>query len=135
MKRAIFVLSFALAAVTGAAADQKRGHKPEQAAKHGKAADHRVSNAAAIRFSTGEAGVIREQYGQQFKALPPGLQKKVARGGQLPPGWEKKIQPFPVALERRLSTLPADYGRGVIDGNAVIYHLRSHVVIDVTVLF
>ncbi|OUR71638.1 hypothetical protein A9Q78_09460 [Methylophaga sp. 41_12_T18] len=25
------------------------------------------------------------------KALPPGLQKKVARGGQLPPGWQKKV--------------------------------------------
>ena len=25
------------------------------------------------------------------KALPPGLQKKLARGGQLPPGWQKKV--------------------------------------------
>ncbi len=25
------------------------------------------------------------------KALPPGLQKKVARGGQLPPGWQKNV--------------------------------------------
>lgn len=25
-------------------------------------------------------------------ALPPGLQKKVDRGGELPPGWQKKIK-------------------------------------------
>ncbi|ABM02805.1 hypothetical protein Ping_0964 [Psychromonas ingrahamii 37] len=25
------------------------------------------------------------------KSLPPGLQKKVARGGSLPPGWQKKL--------------------------------------------
>lgn len=25
------------------------------------------------------------------KSLPPGLQKKVERGGQLPPGWQKKV--------------------------------------------
>lgn len=25
-------------------------------------------------------------------ALPPGLQKKAARGGQLPTGWERKLQ-------------------------------------------
>ena len=25
------------------------------------------------------------------KPLPPGLQKKVNRGGQLPPGWQKKV--------------------------------------------
>ena len=134
-KRAIFVLAFTLAGVAGATADQKRGHKPEKAAKHAKVADHGRSNAEAIRFSTGESGAIREQYGEQFKALPPGLQKKLARGGQLPPGWQKRMQPFPIALERRLGPLPADYGRGVIDGNAVIYHLRSHALIDVTVLF
>jgi hypothetical protein len=134
--RAIFILSLALAHVTGAAADQKPGRgKPEKASKHANVADHRVPHAEARRFSTDEAGAIREQYGRQFAALPPGLQKKVARGGQLPPGWQKRIQPFPIALERRLGTLPADYGRGVIDGNAVIYHLRSHAVIDVTVLF
>lgn len=27
-----------------------------------------------------------------LESLPPGLQKKVARGGQLPPGWERKLQ-------------------------------------------
>lgn len=26
------------------------------------------------------------------KPLPPGLQKKVARGGELPPGWKKKLE-------------------------------------------
>ncbi len=26
------------------------------------------------------------------KNLPPGLQKKIERGGQLPPGWQKKLQ-------------------------------------------
>ena len=26
------------------------------------------------------------------KALPPGLQKKVERGGELPPGWKKKLE-------------------------------------------
>lgn len=27
----------------------------------------------------------------KHKALPPGLQKKLARGGELPPGWQKKV--------------------------------------------
>lgn len=27
----------------------------------------------------------------KHKSLPPGLQKKVERGGELPPGWQKKI--------------------------------------------
>lgn len=29
---------------------------------------------------------------QKHKDLPPGLQKKVERGGELPPGWKKKIR-------------------------------------------
>ncbi len=29
----------------------------------------------------------------QDKDLPPGLQKKVARGKPLPPGWQKKVEP------------------------------------------
>ncbi len=29
---------------------------------------------------------------QKHKDLPPGLQKKVERGGELPPGWKKKLR-------------------------------------------
>jgi hypothetical protein len=59
----------------------------------------------------------------------------VARGGQLPPGWQKKLEPFPVVVEQRLPVLPPDYRRGVLDGHAVIYNTRSHVIVDVAVLF
>jgi len=63
------------------------------------------------------------------------LQKKLARTGQLPPGWRKKMQPFPVAVERELVVLPTGYQRGVIDGHAVIYDSCTHVIVDLTVLF
>ena len=41
--------------------------------------------------------VLEERYGLRsegghYKALPPGLQKKLARGGQLPPGWQDKLR-------------------------------------------
>lgn len=35
------------------------------------------------------------------KKLPPGLQKKVQRGGELPPGWKKKLAKGSI-LEREL---------------------------------
>ncbi|MFC1684767.1 hypothetical protein ACFL0R_04765 [Pseudomonadota bacterium] len=52
------------------------------------------------------------------KKLPPGLKKKLERGGELPPGWQKKVargevldadlygrsSPLPKDLLRRLST-------------------------------
>jgi hypothetical protein len=91
--------------------------------------------AVNVVFLPREVRVIREYYGTQFRSLPPGLQKKYRRTGQLPPGWRKKMQPFPVAVERQLEVLPVGYGRGVIDGHAVIYNPRTQVIVDIAVLF
>jgi Ni/Co efflux regulator RcnB len=52
-------------------------------------------------FSPAERNLIRAQLlGQKrttsqrnHKKLPPGLQKKIARGKALPPGWQKKVAP------------------------------------------
>lgn len=52
-------------------------------------------------FSPAERNLIRAQLQKQErktsqkkpKGLPPGLQKKLARGKALPPGWQKKIEP------------------------------------------
>jgi hypothetical protein len=87
-----------------------------------------------VAFGTGEIQLVRTHYAPRFRNLPPGLQKKLARGGTLPPGWQKKVEPFPATLERRLTRLPADYSRGVIDGHAVIVNARG-MIIDVAVLF
>jgi hypothetical protein len=59
----------------------------------------------------------------------------MARGKALPPGWQKKMEPFPVEFERRLARLPDGYRRGVIDGHAVIYLPGTSVVVDVAALF
>lgn len=39
----------------------------------------------------GKPAASSEKHGKQAKPLPPGLQKKVERGGELPPGWKKKL--------------------------------------------
>ena len=88
-----------------------------------------------VSFGTNDVRVIQQYYGAHPAGLPPGLQKKLARTGQLPPGWQRRIEPIPVVVERQLVVLPADYRRGVIDGNAVIYSSRRGIVFDATVLF
>ena len=75
--------------------------------------------------------VIRAHYSTQERSLPPGLQKKVARGGQLPAGWQRKMEPFPASLDRVLTPLPGNYRRGVIDGHAVIYDPMSQAIYDI----
>jgi len=79
--------------------------------------------------------VITEYYAPRPVSLPPGLAKKYYRTGQLPPGWQKKMRPFPVAVERQLVMLPPDYRRGYIDGYAVVYNPRTQVVIDIAAVF
>ena len=76
----------------------------------------------SVGWSPREIEVIRTHYSQPSTSLPPGLQKKVARGGQLPSGWQKKMQPFPASVDRALAPLPTGYQRGVVDGHAVIYN-------------
>jgi hypothetical protein len=84
-----------------------------------------------VVFSPRDIEVIRAHYGPQTTNLPPGVAKKVARGGQLPPGWQKKMEPFPASLDRVLLPLPGGYQRGVYDGHAVIYHPITHAIYDI----
>jgi hypothetical protein len=88
-----------------------------------------------IVFSGGDSRIVREYYAPRYRRLPPGLRKKYSRTGHLPPGWQRKMQPLPWAVERRLGVLPRDYRRGVIDDHAVIYAPRTGIIIDATVLF
>jgi hypothetical protein len=122
-----------------AAPDQGKS-KPAKHAKHAKheAPDNGGSVVAAsvhVAFGKADVTILRSHYAPRYRDLPPGLRKKVARGGSLPPGWQKKFEPFPTVIERQLPPLPQGYGRGVINGNAVIYNARTGVVIDVAVLF
>ena len=116
--------------------DSKKDHsKGKKNAKYERANPTGTNVAINVVFLPREVTVIRGYYGTRFQGLPPGLQKKYRRTGQLPPGWQKKMEPFPVAVERQLVVLPAGYSRGVVDGHAVIYNPRTQVIFDVAVLF
>ncbi len=86
-------------------------------------------------FEPREVRVLSEYYAPRGRDLPPGLRKKFYRTGHLPPGWERRMEPIPVAVERQLEPLPDGYRRGFIDGNVVIYSPRTQVVIDVMAVF
>ena len=146
MKRATLAPALTLATATAVSAGEKPGQgNPQSQDKH--AADKTRCRKARRRRGRSATRLGRDPlfnrrrpahhkyYAPRYKSLPPGLQKKVARGGQLPPGWQTKMQPFPVDLERRLGALPRTTAAEVYDGHGVIYDSRSHVVIDVTVLF
>ena len=138
MKRFIgLVVSFLL--LTGVTvAGQPDRQKKHKGAKADAPIEANRNNGTSVDvrvvFGAHDIQLVRSHYSQQYSNLPPGLQKKLARGGSLPPGWQKKMQPFPVGLERSLLPLPAGYSRGVIDAHAVIYN-SSGLIVDVAVLF
>ena len=82
-------------------------------------------------------GLKRSTSQQKHKDLPPGLQKKVARGKSLPPGWQKKVAPgktlnyhvfrqgesLPDALLRRLP--PSPIGSEILQVEDKIIRLNS----------
>jgi len=76
-----------------------------------------------VSFTTAERQVIQgyvagyaiqerhPKKGKKPKSLPPGLQKKLDRGGSLPPGWEKKLRKgeiLPVDVYAQCHPLPRE---------------------------
>ena len=116
---------------------------PLSAAAHGRRDRHyaeRVERVPArgevhVVFSRGDVGVLREYHAPRYRSLPPGLQEEAGANGSPASRLGAACRAVPVIVERRLVVLPADYRRGVIDGNAVIYSPRSGIIIDATVLF
>lgn len=98
--------------------------------------DARVS----VGFSTRDRELIRDYYaGRRSKPLPPGLAKRdrlppglerqLRKGGQLPPGLRGRE--LPRDLERRLSPLPDGYARVIVGGRIVLQNAGTRVVVDV----
>lgn len=141
MRLAITLITFGI--LMNGSASAKHWHEDEKHWKeHGKhedqddrGFDHRNHAARQCYFQPRDSGIITRYYAPQYRQLPPGLQKKLYRTGHLPPGWERKIQPLPVVVERQLAPLPSGYSRGFIDGYAVVYSPRTQVVIDVVAVF
>jgi len=135
MKPALCVVIGCLLGAVTLPANGLAGDPPPQSKRH-HGSDAKEPHASfEVTFSTGDAALLKEHYAPTYRNLPPGLQKKLRRTGQLPPGWEKRFEPFPPALERELAPLPSGYRRGVLDGHAVIFNPRTHVLLDVVVLF
>jgi len=94
MWRIIFTIIIAMAMIVPAQAKPKND-------KYGKQYNEQVEVKVEGVFSPAERNLIRSQLlGKQdaqatggYRDLPPGLQKKVARGKSLPPGWQKKVAP------------------------------------------
>lgn len=85
----------------------------------------------AVGFGVENTRVIQQYYGANPVALPPGLAKKLARGKPLPPGWQKKLRPFPSGLVLVQEPQCGGCGWGVMDGYGVLYDRKTAIILDV----
>jgi hypothetical protein len=67
-----------------------------------------------------------------FESLPPGIQKKLARGGTLPPGHAKRMHALPSNCTARLPRLHRGMSR-IIFGNRVILIDDSDQILDILI--
>ena len=126
----IFTLLLCIALATMSADDKGKGKSKGNQGKSGEPSATVVN----VSFGTNDVRVIHQYYGAHPASLPPGLQKKLARGKPLPPGWQKKLQPFPSDLDVRLGRPCGNCGRGVIDGYGVIYDQKTAIILDIVQL-
>ncbi len=66
----------------------------------------------------------------EFESLPPGIQKKLARGGTLPPGQARRVHALPGSCTARLPGLPRDVRR-IIFGDRVVLVDSSSRILDI----
>lgn len=147
---ALSALAFGLAVSTSYAMDKEP--KREQA-KNQKPSQVAEKPARDGLFHDDEARIIRDYYhdrdydqpGGKKKPLPKGLQKKYERTGELPPGWEMKLQrgevlsddvyrygrPLPYDLRQRLPLGPTGSKIIEVEGKIIRVMENTREIIDI----
>jgi len=131
MKKTILTCLLVMAVALPVAFGQGKGKGKGKWKDHGEAPAAAAQAPGGLRFAASDSRVIAEYYRPHLQHLPPGLAKKVQRGGTLPPGWQKKVQPFPPELVGRLAPVPAGCSRVVSGGVALLVQDATNVVLDI----
>ncbi len=93
-----------------------------------------------VIFSEQDGEIIEEYVREHGTGLPPGLAKKdrlspglerqLRRNGRLPSGLQKRLSPFPRALEARMGRLPRGHRRVFLGKRALIL-TAANVIMDI----
>ncbi|MEQ8355295.1 MAG: anti-virulence regulator CigR family protein [Kiloniellaceae bacterium] len=134
------VLALLIAASAPALADQGKSKNKGNAGKsgNGTSSEEVVEGVTAgilgAVLNGDERRIIRDYFGKnpdavgKVKPLPPGIRKKLARGGAMPPGIAK--QALPDGLHRQLP--PRDgYNYKVVGTDVVLIETATEVIVDV----
>lgn len=133
----ILILCTLLASLTGLSLNGqgKSKGKPGDKHKDKDKSDTQVQSIPAglanLRFGSPDIRIISDYYRERVQHLPSGLEKKLQRGGTLPPGWQKKVQVFPRDLEIQLPHIPVGSRRVVYGRMALLINDATNLVLDI----
>jgi Ni/Co efflux regulator RcnB len=126
-----FMLSGNFALAQGHGNEHGKGHE-----KHGDDDDQ-----GERYYQDHDRETMREWYDEHENQLPPGLakrdrlplglEKQLVRRGTLPPGLQKRLQPCPEDLERRLPPPPPECAHVLVGGHIVLLNRGTNVVVDI----
>lgn len=144
MKRLMFfalttALLAAPLATAASAGEPDRGGRRHAVSRHddrhdrGRRDERRVYERGRY-FGSRDVVIVRDYYRPHYRPVRGARRVVYVRDGYLPVGWERRIAPVPVYVERDLVPLPYGYSRGIIDGQLVV-HDRRGLILDVAVLF
>jgi hypothetical protein len=154
MKTTKLIPLICLIALSVVAQDNRKKKSGSSAGAPAAAENQKPGARVDLAITTTEREIIRgycaqfEQpgkKGRKTKSLPPGLAKKVARGGKLPPGWEKRLvkgevipepvlkecHPLPKEVVIKLPVPPPETILRAIEGKIVRLHEKTREILDV----
>ena len=116
------------------AKDNRRGPDRHRVVARVEHRADRIDHRNARYFGPRDVVVIRDYYRPYYRPEPARVRYLYRRDGYLPIGWERRIRPVPVHVQRQLVRVPGGYQRGIIDGHVVVHNNRG-LIIDVAALF
>jgi len=140
LRLSAFAVAAFLAAAAPALADQGKGKGNDKAGKpsDGTATEQVIEGVTAgvlgAVLSDDEKATIRRYFGEhpdaagKVKELPPGIRKKIARGGAMPPGIAKQV--LPDGLHRQLPPRDGEHYE-IVGTDVVLVETATRVIVDV----
>jgi hypothetical protein len=80
-------------------------------------------------YQNHDSGSVHGNGKKQPKALPPGIEKNLARGKPLPPGIAKQV--LPQGLIALLPSPPRGFERVIVDGKVLLVEVATNVIHDI----
>ena len=95
--------------------------------------DGGAADVRGVVFTPSEHAIITSYFARggvpAGKPLPPGIAKKVARGGTLPPGIAKRY--FPRDLDERLPSPPIGMERVIVGSDVLLVQISTGAIFDI----